>query len=272
MTEISKDYLLGVNDFELGRLEFQHGVWKEITDSFFNRLNVREGWKVLDAGSGPGFVAFDLRERVGTQGQVTALEPSELYLNHFKNYSKEQGWKNTKAVSGTAETAGLPENYYDLIFSRWVIGFVPDPELFIKSLMRALKPGGIIALQDYAFHGLFLYPRGGDYEKLSPAVEEYWKSTGGDLRIATRIPDIYKKLGLQLLEYRPNSLAGNPDSGVFEWHHVFITHHIPLMVEQNIITEETGKAILADWNSHKENPDSIFFSPLVVDMAAVKNK
>lgn len=270
MSDTNKDYLLGANDYELNRLHFQHGVWKGITDDLFNRLNVQPGWKILDVGSGPGFVSFDLMERVGTTGEITALEPSQLYLDHFKNYAADKGWKNTKAINGIAETAELPENYYDLIFARWVIGFVPDPELFISKLMKALKPGGIIALQDYAFDRLLLYPQGGDYDKLSPYAEEYWKSTGGDLKIATRVPAIYKKLGLKLVDYKPNSLAGNPGSGVFEWHHVFITHHIPVMVERGIMPADVGSAILADWNDHRNDPDSIFFSPMVVDMAGVK--
>lgn len=266
----TKDYLLGVNDYELDRLHFQHGVWKGVTDNFFDKLNVKPGWKTLDVGSGPGFVSFDLRERIGDAGEITALEPSEMYLNHYKNYVKEKGWQNAKAISGTAETAELPENYYDLIFARWVIGFVPEPELFISKLARALKPGGILALQDYAFHGLNLYPAGGDYDKLAPYVSEYWKLTGGDLRIAERIPAMFKKLGLKLSVYKPNSIAGHPGSGIFEWHHLFITHHIPIMVEKNIMPEHTSKAILDDWNSHRANPDALFFSPLVVDMAAVK--
>lgn len=265
-----KDYLLGVNDYELKRLDFQHGVWSEVTDGFLDRLNIQQEWKVLDAGSGPGFVSFDIRERIGDTGEITALEPSEMYLSHFKTYAAEKGWTNAKAILGTVETAELPENYYDLIFSRWVIGFVPDSELFIARLMRALKPGGILALEDYAFHGLNLYPSGGDYDKLAPYALEYWKYTGGDLRIAERVPEMFKKLGLKMTMYKPNSLAGSPGSGVFEWHHVFITHHIPLMIEKNIIPADVGNAILADWKHHRKNPNSIFFSPLVMDMAATK--
>ena len=266
----SKDYLLGINQYELERLGLQHSVWKEVTDSFFERLKVSEGWKVLDVGSGPGFVAMDLIERIGEKGEVTVLEPSEMYLNYFKKYSHEKGWQNTKYILSNAESADLEENYYDLIFARWVIGFVPDPELFISNLKKALAPGGIIAFQDYAFHGLYLYPRGGAYEELSLAVQEYWKYTGGDLSIAVRIPAIFKKLGLKLADYRPNSIAGSPGSGIFKWHDAFITHHVPLMVEKKIITKETGDAVLKDWAGHKTNPDSIFFSPLVVDAAGRK--
>ncbi|HEY3250996.1 MAG TPA: methyltransferase domain-containing protein, partial [Ignavibacteria bacterium] len=190
--------------------------------------------------------------------------------NYFKNYSNEKDWQNTKYILGTAESAQFPEDYYDFIFARWVIGFVPDPELFIDNLKKALAPGGIIAFQDYAFHGLYLYPRGGSYEELSSAVQDYWKYNGGDLTIAVRIPAIFKKFGLKLIDYRPNSIAGSPGSGIFKWHDAFITHHVPLMVEKNIITKESGDAILKDWTAHKNNPDSIFFSPLVVDVAGRK--
>ncbi len=264
------DYILGINQYELERLRFQHGVWKEVTDTFLGKLGIRPSWKVLDVGAGPGFVAADLRVRVGTTGEVTALEPSEMYLKYFEKHCNERQWTNIKYILNDVENSNLPENYYDLIFARWVIGFVPDPEMFISKLIKAMKPGGVIAFQDYAFHGLFLYPRGGAYENLSQAVEAYWKYTGGDLSIAVKIPFIFKKLGIELLEYKPNSIAGGPDTGIFKWHNSFITHHVPLMVEKGIITNETGEGILNDWNRHKNNPDSIFFSPLVVNISGQK--
>lgn len=265
-----KDYLLGVNDFELNRLHFQHGVWKKVTDGFLNKTGLQKGWKVLDAGSGPGFVSFDIRKLIGDTGEITALEPSEVYLDHFRNFASENEWKNAETILGTAESAALPENYFDMVFSRWVIGFVPDPVKFISSLAGSLKPGGIIALQDYAFHGLNLIPRGGAYDKLPPYVMEYWKTTGGDLQIAERIPKIFKELGLEQIIYEPHSLAGDPESGIFKWHDLFITHHIPQMVQKGIMPSDIAEEILNDWNAHKNNPDSIFFSPLVVDMAARK--
>ena len=71
----SFDYLLGINQTELERLRFQHGVWSSVTNKLFDRIGVKQGWKCLDVGAGPGFVAMDLRERVGESGGVTALEP-----------------------------------------------------------------------------------------------------------------------------------------------------------------------------------------------------
>jgi ubiquinone/menaquinone biosynthesis C-methylase UbiE len=271
MANISKeDYILGVNEYELDRLRFQHGVWKSVTDGFFDRLGIKKGMKILDAGSGPGFASFDLLERTGVTGEVTALEPSEMYLNYFKQECEKRKIKNVKFINGTAETAKIPENYFDIIYSRWVIGFVPDPDLFIEKLAASLAPGGVIAIEDYAFNRLLLYPTGGDYEKVSLAVMEFWKLNGGDLCIAARIPAIFKKLGIKLIDFHPNCIAGGPDTGIFEWHHRFITQHVPAMVEKNLLSKETGDAILKDWENHRSNPEAVFFSPLVVDVAGRK--
>lgn len=265
------DYLLGVNQAELDRLRFQHGVWKDVTNRFFDRLGVKQGWKCLDVGSGPGFVAMDLRGRVGESGEITALEPSEFYLRWFENEATANGWKNIKFLHGTAETVQLPERYFDIIFVRWVIGFVPDPEKFLTPLFAALRPGGVIALQDYIHEGLSLFPRGGAFEGMAEAIRAYWRSGGGDPYIAAGIPSIFKKHGIRLLDYTPNVLAGGPESGVMEWAHRFYSTHIQVMVDKGIFSQEKGDAIRKDWLEHRSNPDAIFTSPMVFDVAGVRS-
>jgi SAM-dependent methyltransferase len=263
----SSDYLLGINQTELERLRFQHGVWGMVTNKFFDRLQIQQGWKCLDVGAGPGFVSIDLRERVGANGEITALEPSEFYLDWFKHESEKRHWSNVKFIRGTAEDAALPERYYDFIFARWVIGFVPDPEKFLVRLFSALKLGGIIALQDYNYEGLSLFPRGGAFDGMADVVRAYWRSGGGDPYVAAGIPAIFRKHNIQLVDYTPTCLAGGPDSDVIEWAHRFFITHIQIMVDKGIMNQKQGDAMLADWLAHRKNPDAVFFSPIVVDMA-----
>ena len=263
------DYLFGVNQTELERLQFQHSVWKPVTDKFFDRLNIRQGWKCLDVGAGPGLVAMDLRTRVGDHGEVTALEPSTFYLDWFRGQSKNRGLTNIKYIEGTAEVADLPENYFDFVFSRWVISFVPDPEKFLTRLIASLKKGGILALQDYYYEGLSLYPLGGAFDRMRHVVQAYYRSRGGDPYVAGKVPGIFRKHGLRVIDYTPNCLAGGPESGIMEWAHKFFSVHTQAMIDKGIVQQEEGDAMLADWEAHRENPDAIFFSPIVVDIAAV---
>jgi SAM-dependent methyltransferase len=267
----SKDYLLGVNQTELERLRFQHGVWGGVTNRFFDRLNIQPHWKCLDVGAGPGFVAMDLHERLNDKGEITALEPSKFYLDWFEQEAKNRGWTNIRCIHGTAETAPLPERYFDLIFTRWVIGFVPDPEKFLVQLFSALRPGGIIAIQDYIYEGLSLFPRGGAFDGMADAVRGYWRSGGGDPNISASIPTYFRKHGIQLKDYSPNVLAGGPDSGVIEWAHRFFSTHIQTMVDKGVIRQEQGDAMWKDWVDHRSHPDTIFVSPIVVDVAGVRS-
>lgn len=265
-----KDYVLGINDYELERLRFQHGVWKEVTDNFFDRLKIKQGWKILDVGAGPGFATMDLRKLAGDSGEITALEPSEMYLDYLKNECSVNNISNIKFVSGSVETAELPENYFNLVFVRWVIGFVPEPEMFIKKLTASLAKGGIIAIQDYSYEGLALYPRGGAFEKAADAVRAYWRHGGGDPYIAVRLPKMFKDNNLELIDYKPNCLAGNPSSGVYEWAHRFFSVHAQQMADIGVISQEDSDALLEDWLEHRKNPDALFFSPTVVDAAGKK--
>jgi len=263
----SQDYLLGVNRQELERLQFQQSVWGHVTEKFFDRLHLQSNWKCLDAGAGPGLVAMDLRERLGKGCEITALEPSEFYLKWFQAESEKRGWTNIRFIQGTAETADLPSQYYDFIFSRWVIGFVPDPEKFLAGLIRSLRPGGIIALQDYIYEGLSLFPSGGAFDRMPDAVRAYWRTGGGDPYIASRIPMMFKKHGIQQIDFTPNCLAGGNTSNVMEWAHRFFITHTQMMVDKGVMTQREGDAMLNDWLAHRDNTDTLFLSPIVVDVS-----
>jgi hypothetical protein len=44
------------------------------------------------------------------------------------------------------------------------------------------------------------------------------------------------------------------------------------MAEKSIISPEQRDALLADWDAHRQNPDALFFSPLVVDVAGIARR
>ncbi|HMK38710.1 MAG TPA: class I SAM-dependent methyltransferase [Bacteroidota bacterium] len=266
--EPDEAYLLGVNETEMERLRFQHGVWKPVTDGFLDRIGVRSGWHCLDAGGGPGFVALDLRERVGEKGSVTLLDPSSLFLDRFVRECRLRTWENVRTLRGKVEEAPIPPGEFDLVFIRWVVAFVPDPAGFIRKLIAALRPGGMIAFQDYYYEGLSLFPRGGAFDGAADVVRAYYRSGGGDPYVTGRLPEILREEGLSVTDFSPHALAGGPGSGIMEWADRFFVQHIPLMAERGLMTAPRASEMLADWRAHRGDPDAIFFSPIVVDVAA----
>ena len=265
-------YLLGVSQQELERLQFQHGVWGPVAEKFLGRLNVASGWRCLDVGAGLGFVTMHLRECVSETGEVTALDPSQSYLDWLRKQTDDNGWKNVICVQGTAENTALPSRYDDLIMVRWVIAFVPEPEKFLLLLSNALRIGRIIAIQDYYYEGLSLFPRGGMWDTMPDIVRTYYCPGGGDAHVTGKIPSIFRKNGMELLDFTPTCLSRGPISGVMGWAHRFFSLHIPHMVEKGMISPEQADALMVDWNTHRQNPDTVFFSPLVVDVAGIAHR
>ncbi|RPH37432.1 class I SAM-dependent methyltransferase [bacterium] len=262
-----EDYLLGVNDTELDRLRFQHSVWGPLSHDFLTRLGIKAGWKCLDAGSGPGFVTVDLREMVGPAGEVTALELSPFYLEQARKEAAQKGFTDIRFMQGKVEEVSLPPNEFDLVFSRWVMSFAPDPEMFLLPLIRSLKPGGIIAIQDYYYEGLSLWPIGGAFDKMADVVRAYYRAAGGDPYVTGKLPGLFRAQGLSLLEFSPHCLSGGPQSPIMEWGHRFFTTHTQAMVEKGAVSQREAYAMVGDWHEHRNNPDALFFSPIVVDVA-----
>jgi ubiquinone/menaquinone biosynthesis C-methylase UbiE len=268
MTSSSEqDYLLGANLPELERLRFQHEVWGELTRSFLKRLQVRNGWKCLDVGAGPGFVALDLAKMVGDLGELTLLEPSQLFLDYFQQQNAGKLSTPVRLIRGTVEETSLPTRYYDLIFIRWVIGFVSKPEQFLAKLFKALRPGGILAIQDYYYEGLSLFPKGGPFDRVPDLVRKYYESSGGDPYVTGKIPAWFRRHHIQLIDYTPNSQAGGNTSKIMAWAEQFFVLHLPRMAEKGLISSREANEIIADLQAHRKNPDAFFFSPVVIDLA-----
>ncbi len=264
------EYLLGDGAAEIDRLRFQHSVWGPVTERLFDRIGVKPNWRCLDVGSGPGFVSIDLRRRIGDCGEIAALEPSECFCDWLSGKDKQNNWDNVHIVSGTSYDAKLPPEYFDLVFTRWVIGFIPQPESFLQPLLAALKPGGIVAIQDYVHEGCALFPQGGAWDAFPEKMRQWWRSGGGDPSVAASLPDIVRRLGMSVNDYTPTSLTGGPDSPVVEWMGRFMKSQLPVMVERDLLTQVESEAMMADWRTHLENEATIFFSPFVVDLVAQK--
>lgn len=268
--ENSKEYILGVSREELERLEFQHGVWKKYTDEFLEKTGVGIGWKCMDVGSGPGFVSADIRELIGAEGDLTALEPSDYYLNHFKAYCENQNWTNIKFINSNFEDAHLESEYFDLIFLRWVIDFVREPENYLIKLLENLKKGGVIALQDYAYENIVVFPKGGPLDNLAESIKAYWKAGGGDPYFTLKIPAIFKRNNIELTEFTPVIRAGGPESQVYQWADRFMRIHIKSMHDKNVISKKQYDEYTEDWKNHINNPDSVFLSPVIMNVIGRK--
>ncbi|MBC2878821.1 MULTISPECIES: methyltransferase domain-containing protein [Streptomyces] len=142
MTVEAKEYVFDPAwERETERLRTNEAIWDPGTVERLERLGVGEGWSVLEVGAGSGSIAHWLGERVGPSGRVVAADLSTERL----------GWLEAPHVEVARvdiRSGALPADTFDLVHSRMVIQHLEDREGAVAALVRTLKPGGWLFLED----------------------------------------------------------------------------------------------------------------------------
>ena len=134
------DYVLGTHDEEVARLGLQHRVWRSVVTDCWRRVGITHGWRVLDAGAGPGYATADLAEIVGPAGAVLAVERSARFLQVARARCQSLGLTNVEFCEADLTEHTLGDLHFDAAWCRWVASFVSSPEKLIKSIAGALRP------------------------------------------------------------------------------------------------------------------------------------
>jgi ubiquinone/menaquinone biosynthesis C-methylase UbiE len=102
-------------------------------------LGLKPGERVLDIGSGPGFLCTDMAAAVGPQGKVRGIDISPMMVARAAARNPE-GW--VSFATGDATKLDEADASYDVVVSVQVAEYVPDIDAFCREAFRVLKPGG----------------------------------------------------------------------------------------------------------------------------------
>jgi SAM-dependent methyltransferase len=270
-TNTSKEYALGTHDAEIVRLGVQHKLWSASAFAIWERAGISVGKTVLDIGSGPGYTTFDLAGIVTSKGKVVAIDESERFIEYLKRRLQYTDGVSIEARVGDVQRLNLPENSFDAAYQRWVLCFVKDPEAVVRGVAHALKPGGVLAIQDYMhYEGMLLAPESKAFQRFMKIVAEAWRGMGGDANIGLRLPSLLAKHGLQPREIRPLHRVARPDSPLWTWPTIFIETYAPKLVAEGLLMTSEHEALVRDWKERTNDPNAFFCSPPMVDIIAVK--
>lgn len=100
--------------------------------------------KVFEAGCGSGFATVLLAEKLTQEGTLTAVDISEKMQIVARRRVQDRVLCNVKFKCGDALELLRSIREVDLIFSSWVLGYIPVPQ-FLTAANQALKPEGLLA-------------------------------------------------------------------------------------------------------------------------------
>jgi SAM-dependent methyltransferase len=108
---------------------------------------LRPGMRVADLGCGVGMVTELLGELVGNDGHVAGIDFSAAQLAQARARVNGHG-ANASFIEASATDTGRPRESFDLVYCRFLLLHLSEPESALREMWALLKPGGIVVCED----------------------------------------------------------------------------------------------------------------------------
>ena len=151
----------GIGKFYQGReiaavMGFEGASWlerpsresEERPDLLVEELHLRPGMTVADIGAGSGYLSRRMAPLV-QPGRVFAVDGQPQMVALLTELSQRPEFKNIVPIQGGADDVQLPPASVDLAVMVDVYHELAYPYEVMRSLERALKPGGLVVLVEY---------------------------------------------------------------------------------------------------------------------------
>jgi SAM-dependent methyltransferase len=141
------DYVLATGNAAANRLRILHDVYGPGARQLLLRAGLRRGMSVVDLGCGVGMTTQLLAEIVGPTGQVIGVDYSAAQVEQARALLPSE-LSNVRFAEASATDTGLPREAFDLVFCRFLLIHLQEPEAALREMHELLKPEGIMAIED----------------------------------------------------------------------------------------------------------------------------
>jgi len=111
------------------------------------RLALKAGDRVLEIGCGTGRNFSNLREAIGTSGQIYGVDLSAGMLAKAQELCEQERWTNVELVHEDAAAYVAPEPLDGVLFGL-SYNTMPHHLTVLRHAMKQLRPGGRIVIMD----------------------------------------------------------------------------------------------------------------------------
>lgn len=116
-------------------------------DLLINMVDAKMGNKILDLGTGTGYIAFPLAKKY-SNSIVIGLDIVTETMKRNKRKAYEEDIKNLSFISYDGINFPFLDNTIDTIITRYALHHFPDINHSFKEMYRIMKPNGSLIISD----------------------------------------------------------------------------------------------------------------------------
>ena len=263
----STEYALATGEAATYRLKVLHDVYGSGTRRVLRDAGLRRGMRVADIGCGPGMVTAMLAEIVGPEGDVVGVDLSGAQIAQARSRIRN-GARNIDFVEASAVDTGLPRESFDLVYCRFLLMHLPEPERALAEMLALLKPNGILVCEDGE-----LTSAGSEPPSALVAFSDLWGLLGAqrgiDYDLGRRLYQMVLAAGFtmpKIVFNQPVAVEGE-NKRLLE---LSVAEAGPTFVNAGLITATELDSTLAEMRRANENPSVVAVMPRMTQVWARK--
>lgn len=196
MSDDAPRYVHGTSPREQERLALMNDI---LNRGALLLIGLRGGERVLDLGCGTGQLSRDLARAAGGPGRAVAIERSTDQLREARRLAHDAGEEGLVDFrEGDALSPPLRDeewSRFDLAHTRFLLEHLPRPIAVVRVMLRAVRPGGRIILQDEDHDILRLWPEPEGVGALWRAYISSYEHQGNDPCVGRKLPALLHEAG-----------------------------------------------------------------------------
>jgi SAM-dependent methyltransferase len=198
--DADESYLLDNRQPEAGlRFRALSALFDASTFRHIEALGIRPGWRCWEVGAGGPSVPGGLAERAGPQGHVLATDIDVSWMAREDRGGAPPPYEVRSHDVGREDP---PESGFDLVHARLVLVHVPARTEALARMVRALRPGGRLLVEeaDPALQPLVCPDEHGPEQRLANKLKRAFRvlmeRRGVDLAYGRTLPRLLRDAGL----------------------------------------------------------------------------
>jgi SAM-dependent methyltransferase len=183
-------YIHGTAPSEQARLALLNRLTNATFVAF---LGAEPGMRVLEVGSGLGLLASEVAAS-GDGIEVVGVERSPAQIAAAVRHPR------VTYVPGDAHRLDSPDASFDLVYARYLLEHVADPEGVVREMRRVARPGARVAACENDIGLLRLDPPCPTFDGVWTAFADYQRTLGGDAYVGRRLYRLFRAAGFSRVE------------------------------------------------------------------------
>jgi SAM-dependent methyltransferase len=196
---------------EFERLQAIEQIFDPASQRRILSTRITENWRCLEVGAGAGSMTRWLAEAVGASGKVVAVDLDTRFVADIDQ-------PNVEVLEADVRHLSLKNDSFDLVHARYVLIHIPDFQVALTNILRVLKPGGWLVLEEPDFSAARAVVRERTacqaMDRVNQSILQMFENRGMDYALGIKLPAILQGFGLQQLCVENDAPLSNGGSGI----------------------------------------------------------